>query len=303
MDRDDDDNHPNPLNQEGYHTFEPHGYTLIRRKFTQEDIDKANELAKEGKTKRGILVAIEGIDGVGKTTQVKAVAEHLRKVNGLPVEILAFPVRETPTGVMINEYLTNGDLDKASKSYKKMMQLLFSANRFEMNSYILAALYAGVNVILDRYSYSGMAYAAALGVYLLETLAKIELGLVCPDLVIYMRMDMQEASKRCAHRNSITQNVTTVPGSKDTVSAKKDLYDGKTAILKIVEECYDVMFDQAHFMCEPYVQSVHKIKIEAMATRESITENIVSAVVHRISVREFTPCAKFTLMYGLFFDT
>lgn len=64
--------------------------------------------------------------------------------------------RTTPTGQMINGYLTgNAQQDDHS------IHLLFSANRWEAISNILKSIDEGVTVIIDRYSFSGAVYSAA----------------------------------------------------------------------------------------------------------------------------------------------
>jgi dTMP kinase len=64
--------------------------------------------------------------------------------------------RTTPTGKMINGYLTgNAQQDDHS------IHLLFSANRWEAIHGILKDISEGVTVIIDRYSFSGAVYSAA----------------------------------------------------------------------------------------------------------------------------------------------
>jgi dTMP kinase len=64
--------------------------------------------------------------------------------------------RTTPTGKMINGYLTgNAQQDDHS------IHLLFSANRWEAIQEILKDIGSGVTVIIDRYSFSGAVYSAA----------------------------------------------------------------------------------------------------------------------------------------------
>jgi dTMP kinase len=61
-------------------------------------------------------------------------------------------------GKMISSYLSSQmDLDDAS------IHLLFSANRWEKRALMEAKLRAGTTLVVDRYSYSGVAFSAAKG--------------------------------------------------------------------------------------------------------------------------------------------
>lgn len=64
--------------------------------------------------------------------------------------------RSTPTGKMINSYLTGG-----AQQDDHSIHLLFSANRWEAIQEILKSLEAGMNIVIDRYSFSGAVYSAA----------------------------------------------------------------------------------------------------------------------------------------------
>lgn len=59
-------------------------------------------------------------------------------------------------GQYIDAYLTR-QVDIPDKS----VHLLFAANRWELESEIRQSLQAGVTLVVDRYSYSGVAYTAA----------------------------------------------------------------------------------------------------------------------------------------------
>ena len=54
--------------------------------------------------KKGKLIAIEGTDGSGKATQVKALVERIRAM-GIGVVSFSFPRYKTPTGRAIRDYL------------------------------------------------------------------------------------------------------------------------------------------------------------------------------------------------------
>ena len=107
---------------------------------------------------RGFLIAFEGLDRTGKSTQTHWLKDHLLR-KGRKAEIIKFPDRTTLFGQQIDSFLTN------KKKYDdKMLHLLFSINRWELKDKIIGLLESGVDIIMDRYSYSGIAYTHAKGV-------------------------------------------------------------------------------------------------------------------------------------------
>ncbi|EDW32237.1 GL10538 [Drosophila persimilis] len=130
--------------------------------------------------KRGALFVFEGCDRCGKTTQSRLLAEFL-KSKGIPTLSMNFPERESSTGQVINSYLTNSnDLPD------EVIHLMFSANRWEYMNKIRKELLAGTTLIVDRYSYSGVAYTAAKGLDFDWCYAP-ERGLIKPDAVFYLK--------------------------------------------------------------------------------------------------------------------
>ena len=69
-----------------------------------------------------------------------------------------------------------------------MLHLLFSINRWEMKEDIINQLNSKTHLILDRYSYSGIAYSNAKGIDI-DWCMSPEKGLPKPDLVIYLKAD------------------------------------------------------------------------------------------------------------------
>jgi dTMP kinase len=129
---------------------------------------------------RGLLLAFEGLDKTGKTTQCKLLRDHLQTLK-VPVELLHFPVRQSSTGAVIDSYLRN-KLDLSAQ----VSHLLFSANRWEFNSHMRERLAKGAVVILDRYIWSGRAYSYALGLDP-EWANRSDEGLPLPDYIFYLR--------------------------------------------------------------------------------------------------------------------
>lgn len=69
-----------------------------------------------------------------------------------------FPSRTTEIGSTINSYLKN-----SKELNDQVIHLLFSANRWEFLKEMQDLLNAGTTLVVDRYSYSGVAYSVAKG--------------------------------------------------------------------------------------------------------------------------------------------
>ncbi|XP_034654814.1 thymidylate kinase [Drosophila subobscura] len=139
--------------------------------------------------KRGAFFVFEGCDRSGKTTQSRLLAEFF-KSKGIPTLSMIFPERESSTGQVINSYLTNSqDLPD------EVIHLMFAANRWEYMNKIRKELLAGTTLIVDRYSYSGVAYTVAKGLDFDWCYAP-ERGLIKPDAVFYLKTAPENLSSR-----------------------------------------------------------------------------------------------------------
>ena len=115
---------------------------------------------------RGKLIVIEGTDSSGKETQSNLLYEKL-KSEGYKVYKTSFPMYDTPTGKIVGgPYLGKKSISEgyfkegASNVDGKVASLYYAADRY-YNSYLInTMLCEGVNVILDRYTYSNMAHQA-----------------------------------------------------------------------------------------------------------------------------------------------
>jgi dTMP kinase len=101
---------------------------------------------------RGRLIALEGIDGSGKSTQARALAEALGAR-------LTFEPGATPVGARLRELLLSPD---ASTPSPRAEALLMAADRAEHVAKVIApALEAGEWVVSDRFAGSTLAYQGA----------------------------------------------------------------------------------------------------------------------------------------------
>ena len=120
---------------------------------------------------RGKLIVVEGTDCSGKETQSNLLKEKLNKI-GKETQKLYFPKYETPTGrivgacflgreKMCNDYLktSTGWFEEGSSNVEPIVSsLYYAADRKYNVEEINNLLEKGINVILDRYTYSNMAH-------------------------------------------------------------------------------------------------------------------------------------------------
>ncbi|XP_019231331.1 PREDICTED: thymidylate kinase-like isoform X2 [Nicotiana attenuata] len=144
---------------------------------------------KENSSSRGALIVLEGLDRCGKTSQSGRLYKYLDE-QGHSVESWRFPDRNTGVGQMISSYLANElQLDDHA------IHLLFSANRWEKRSLMEDKLRSGTTLIVDRYSYSGVAFSSSKGLDIGWCKAP-EIGLLAPDLVVYLDISPEKAAER-----------------------------------------------------------------------------------------------------------
>ena len=142
---------------------------------------------------RGLFIVFEGLDRSGKSSQAGLLVEHLRSL-GRTVKALRFPARDSgPIGKMIDEYLRSG-----SSLSDETVHLLFSANRWELASSIKADLASGIDIVCDRYLYSGVVYSASKGLPW-DWCAAPDRLLPRPDVVLFLNVDPEVASQRGAY--------------------------------------------------------------------------------------------------------
>ncbi|CAB4272655.1 unnamed protein product [Prunus armeniaca] len=202
------------------------GAGVVRRRIQMANNNHTCSLRGGKEDSRGALVVLEGLDRCGKTTQSTRLVANLEKL-GHSAELWRFPDRTTSVGQMISSYLSN-----KSQLDDHTIHLLFSANRWEKRAmrmirvlvYIkcvsnlmysavrflrsLATIYkhetniidgkqieSGITLVVDRYSYSGVAFSSAKGLDI-EWCKAPEIGLLAPDLVVCLDIPPEKAAER-----------------------------------------------------------------------------------------------------------
>lgn len=155
----------------------------------------------------GKLIAIEGIDGSGKQTQVRRLERELES-RGHHVLSTGFPQYGSWFGKMVGQFL-NGDFGPLGSVDPHFTALLYAGDRFEGKQPIVAALESGGIVLADRYVASNLAHQTAriAPEKRAEFRAWIEhleyhiYGLPREDLVLYLRVPPREAQSLVARKS------------------------------------------------------------------------------------------------------
>jgi dTMP kinase len=157
---------------------------------------------------RGRFITFEGIDGSGKTTQMRLLAERLRREGRQVLE--AVEPGGTPVGAQIRRIL----LDSANQDLRPTTELLlyFASRAQNVEQCILPALSAGKIVLCDRFTDSTLAYqgyARGLGEETVLTLDRIACRGLSPDLTLLVDVDLETGLARAQERNAGTAGTET----------------------------------------------------------------------------------------------
>jgi len=107
-----------------------------------------------------MLVVLEGLDGAGKSTQVRKLKEYLEGVCS-SLDYIHFPRYDSPVyGELVGKFLRGG-FGSVEAVHPQLVALLFAEDRHGAAPQIKRILSDGGTVLLDRYVYSNIAYQCA----------------------------------------------------------------------------------------------------------------------------------------------
>ena len=153
-----------------------------------------------------MLIVLEGLDGSGKSTQLKMVSEYLAS-SGREVKYLHFPRYAAPVyGDLISRFL-RGEFGTVEQVHPRLVALLFAEDRHGASSQLRSWIDAGSVVVLDRYVYSNIAFqcaklrdrreSASLRKWITETEYGV-FGIPRPDLNIFLDVPIEFVDERLA---------------------------------------------------------------------------------------------------------
>jgi dTMP kinase len=151
---------------------------------------------------RGVLVALEGIDGTGKSTQVRRLAIAF-SAEGYDVLALSEPTH-SPWGRRLREATAVG---RRLLAPSQELDLFLQDRRYDVAARINPALAAHKLVFMDRYYFSAMAYQGALGIDP-ETIRRLnEAFAPVPDRVFLLLISPARALERIRQGRGQTDDV------------------------------------------------------------------------------------------------
>jgi len=140
-----------------------------------------------------LIIALEGIDACGKSSQIAKLRQWFEDEKGYECKVFSYPNYESETGLKIREMLKGGDADPLT------LQSLMTVNRLEdtekLWKYESGDGRCGPIAILDRYWWSGYAYGLFDGLDP-SWLQRIHRGVTCPDLWVVLDISAEESFRR-----------------------------------------------------------------------------------------------------------
>ena len=153
--------------------------------------------------KKNFFIAFEGLDGSGKSTQIKPLADHLEK-RGFKVYTTAEPTKSR-IGLMIKDIFKH-----KMEADHRTIAALYAADRLEhvlnKTDGILRKMEEGYTVITDRYYFSSYAYHGThMDIDWVIEVNSLTAELLKPDLNIFIDVPPEVCAKRLNHGRSLTE--------------------------------------------------------------------------------------------------
>jgi dTMP kinase len=148
---------------------------------------------------RGLFIVFEGVDGAGKTTQVRLLDERLQRI-GYDVVCLKEPT-EGPWGQKLRQLAQQG---RQEISPATELEWFLQDRREDVERNIQPALARGQIVVLDRYYFSTIAYQGALHLDPEEIRERNEAFAPPPDLLFLLYLPAEQGWQRVQQRGTFS---------------------------------------------------------------------------------------------------
>ena len=209
------------------------------------------------------FLVIEGLDGSGKSTQLKLLREHLEK-NSVPFRYIHFPrLEEGVYGELIARFL-RGEMGANDQVDPYLVALIFAGDRSDAASQIRQWMEEGYLVIVDRYVYSNIAFQCAKLSHqeerdqLRDWILDFEFGhnqLPRPDLNLYLNVP-EEFTRRQLKVERNGEDRSYLKGERDIHEENLDFQEEVRQVYLSLKEYVDDLkiidcMDEDGEMCTP----------------------------------------------------
>lgn len=163
-------------------------------------VPQAHQIQLLFHVKQGLFITFEGMDGSGKSTQMRRLAKKLRELGRIVIETVE------PGGPPIAMKIRRILLDSANQELSPAAELLlyFASRAQNVDEVIRPALERGEIVLSDRFTDSSLVYQGCgrgLGVEAVRALEKVACRGLKPDLTILVDVDAEASLARARARN------------------------------------------------------------------------------------------------------
>jgi len=177
---------------------------------------------------RGLFITFEGMDGSGKTTQMRRLAARLRERRRTVLETAE------PGGTAIGRAIRRILLDAANQELSPAAELLlyFASRAQNVDEAIQPALSRGEIVLADRFTDSSLVYQGcgrALGAEAVLALDRVACRGLKPDLTILVDIDVETSLARAHARNSAESHSETRM-DEQSLEFHRKVYDAYQAL-------------------------------------------------------------------------
>jgi dTMP kinase len=207
---------------------------------------------------RGHFVTFEGLDGSGKTTQMRLLADHLRQCGTEVIETVE------PGGTAIGQAIRRILLDPAHDNLDAVAEMLlyFAARAQNVHEVLEPALRRGVTVFSDRWTDSTFAYQGY-GRQLGEQIVADLDGIACcgrkPDLTLWIDVELETSLRRARSRNARECAEGTRMDEQSRV-----FYERVSQGYRVLAECEPVRF----------------VRVDGNGTLKEVAERVMAAYAH-----------------------
>jgi dTMP kinase len=220
---------------------------------------------------RGLFITLEGLDGSGKTTQIKRLAAWLKETDPALDPILIRQPGGTVTGDRIRALV----LDSRSTGLAPMteMALMFADRAQAIAEVIQPALAEGRIVLCDRFTDSTEAYQGGgreLGSEPVLELHRLICGNLQPDLTILLLPSLEPSLARARRRN---QRAQTQAGPNSNSDENRFESEQDAFYARVWEKYREIALREPHRV----------VLIEGEKSIEDVHEQIIAAVSARLN--------------------